>query len=42
MTDKTKLVKAQNNLIEFIDDRSKDIFMLLRTQKQMDDIIDLK
>ena len=36
MTDKTKLIKAQNNLIEFIDDKSKDIFMLLKTQKHID------
>ena len=36
MTDKTKLIKAQNNLIEFIEDKSKDLYMLLRTQEQID------
>jgi len=36
MTDKTKLIKAKNNLIEFIDDQSKDLYMLLRTQEQID------
>jgi len=34
MTDKTKLVKAKNNLLEFIEDKTKDIMMLLRTEKQ--------
>tara|TARA_Y100001970_G_C14160217_1_gene818067 strand:+ start:26 stop:1534 length:1509 start_codon:yes stop_codon:yes gene_type:complete len=42
MTDKTKLIKAQNNLIEFIDDKSKDIFMLLKTQKHIDKEINVK
>ena len=36
MTDKTKLIKAQNNLTEFLDDKSKDLYMLLRTQEQID------
>ena len=42
MTNKTKLIKAQNNLIEFIDDKSKDIFMLIKTQKQIDAELNLK
>jgi len=42
MTDKTKLIKAKNNLIEFIDDKSKDIFMMLKTKKQIDSEINLK
>ena len=42
MTDKTKLIKAQNNLNEFIDNKSKDIFMLLKTQKHIDNEINVK
>ena len=35
MTDKTKLIKTKNNLLEFIEDKTKDIFMLLKTEKQI-------